>query len=130
MRRIVYVSTASLTLNESDVQSLLKQAVERNARHDVTGLLAYNGFNFLQAIEGDAEALEAIFGSICRDPRHSGVITLLDEACEARLFPDWRMRLVRTLGHPLFNTQTRLSRQDVDGAAHVGRVFRAPMKMR
>jgi hypothetical protein len=124
MKRIVYVSTARPDLSDDDVKALVAQAVQHNRDANVTGLLAFNGVNFLQALEGDDEAVALIYEAIKRDSRHSGVISIVDEPCDDRLFPDWRMRYVRTAARPLLNAQPALDDADVEGCAHVGRLFR------
>lgn len=124
MKRIVYVSTARPDLSDAEVKALVAQAVEHNRQANVTGLLAFNGANFLQALEGEDDAVASIYAAIRRDSRHSGVIAIVDEPCEDRLFPDWRMRYVRTATRPLLNTQPALDEGDVEGCAHVARLFR------
>ena len=128
MKRIVYVSTARVGLAEDDVRAILAEATARNDGADVTGLLAYNGANFLQAIEGEDAEVDRIYAAIRRDSRHSGVITLVEEACERRLFPDWRMRYVRAVAQPLLNAQQAhradsLTPRDIEDSAHLGRLF-------
>jgi hypothetical protein len=128
MKRIVYVSTARADLVEDDVRAILAEASARNDGADVTGLLAYNGANFLQAIEGEDVEVDRIYAAIRRDGRHSGVITLVEEPCEQRLFPDWRMRYVRAASRPLLNAQQAhradtLTPQDIEDSAHLGRLF-------
>lgn len=97
LSRLVYVSTADPEIAESDLDAILATARSRNGACGLTGLLVFNGFNFMQCLEGPADALEAVFASICADRRHSGVVRVLyDEVCEARVFPDWEMAYART----------------------------------
>lgn len=72
MIRIVYVSTSRLGLTDADVKQILQQARERNKAKGITGLLVFNGLNFIQALEGEAEPVLATMSAISRDPRHSG----------------------------------------------------------
>jgi len=61
----------------------------------VTGLLLYNGRNFLQLLEGNVEDLSWVLHRIEADPRHNGVSIIEDIAVEERACPDWLMRHIR-----------------------------------
>jgi len=100
MRRIVYVSTAS-GLSAADVAHILESAQRNNAEREITGFLLYNGRNFLQLIEGPKASLMSLMGTLARDPRHSGMLTMVDEPIEERSCPSWsmhHMRLAQDLG--------------------------------
>ena len=125
MKRLVYVSTARYDLSDEDVRAIVERAAEKNLHADVTGLLTFNGANFMQALEGDDSRVDAIYAAIKGDPRHGGVVTLLDEPCEERLFPDWQMRFIRTASGPVFNGLTSISENDLEETAHVGKLFRS-----
>lgn len=96
MIRLVYVSTAAANLSERDVEDMLRVAMERNAGLGVTGLLVYNGRNFMQALEGAPDAVLDLMTSISRDHRHSGVIVISREQIAERAFPDWSMKLTHS----------------------------------
>lgn len=91
LSRLIYVSTARDDLTRADLDAILETARSRNAEEDVTGFLLFNGHNFMQALEGSAEAVEAIFESICQDSRHHGVVRILVEDHVDREFADWSM---------------------------------------
>ena len=91
LRRLVYVSTAALSLDQPDIDAILAQARRFNAANAVTGLLLYNGRNFIQALEGAPETVTTLYARICADARHSGVVTVRDEPIADRDFPDWAM---------------------------------------
>ena len=63
-----------------------------NRERQVTGLLLYNGRNFLQLLEGDVEDLSWVMRRIEADPRHNGVSIMEDIAVTERACPDWLMR--------------------------------------
>jgi hypothetical protein len=92
MKSILYVSVADPELVSDDIYALVGNSQARNQADGISGLMLYNGSNFLQLIEGEAAALDACFARIQRDPRHSGVITLRDEGSTVREFPNWAMR--------------------------------------
>jgi hypothetical protein len=92
MKSILYVSVADPALVSDDIYQLVGNAQQRNAADNVSGIMLYNGLNFLQLIEGDEATIDNCFARINADPRHSGVITLRDETCTVREFPKWAMR--------------------------------------
>ena len=97
MIRIVYISTSSFTFKDCDLNDIISVASVRNAALDVTGLLVFNGLNFMQALEGPTEQVLSVMQSIVNDPRHTGVVVISREAIAERAFPGWAMRLSRTL---------------------------------
>lgn len=94
LRQYIYVSTAP-QLGRGEIDSILESCQRNNAARNVTGLLLYNGRNFLQLLEGAGEDLEWVIGRISSDPRHSGISVLADVDCEERSCPDWLMRHIR-----------------------------------
>jgi hypothetical protein len=92
MYRIIYISTARCAFDESMIKQLLTSSRTRNDALGVTGLLAYNGKRFLQALEGEREAVDQIMTRVALDPRHYALVTLdaRDDITE-RAFGDWAM---------------------------------------
>lgn len=95
MFRLVYFSTAKLDLKPQDLTDILDTATRINAERSITGVLLYNGLNFLQLLEGSRTDVETVFSRIMIDRRHSNIVTVLTEPASARLFPDWSMMLKR-----------------------------------
>lgn len=91
VHHLVYVSTARLGLTDQDLEELLIQARDRNRKLGITGMLIFGAGNFIQALEGDEAAVRAVFASIVRDQRHSGIITMVEFTDTHRDFPDWGM---------------------------------------
>jgi hypothetical protein len=89
--QLVYVSSAVRFMSDEELAELLRISRENNARLDITGLLLYKDGNFIQALEGPEEAVMPLYEKIARDPRHTGVMTLVKERIKARLFPEWSM---------------------------------------
>lgn len=96
MIHIVYMSRAVRPLSDQDLQNLLAQCRDDNARRNVTGVLFYSHGNIAQLIEGEGEVLEPLFEKITQDGRHSNVRKLVDKAIAERSFSDWSMAF-----HPL-----------------------------
>jgi hypothetical protein len=71
--------------------ALLLQSREKNTRLGLTGMLLYKDGNFIQALEGPDDAVEALYRSIERDPRHHGVLRLTRQPIQDREFAAWSM---------------------------------------
>lgn len=91
MFHIVYASSAVHPFTKPELQALLEQARPNNAKLGLTGMLLYKDGNFMQALEGEKEAVMKLVTTIERDPRHKGFLILLRGTSEERLFPDWTM---------------------------------------
>lgn len=88
---VVYTSAASRDLSRAELAAMLQGARRRNGARGVTGLLLYHDSVFMQAIEGSRVVVEGLLATISLDPRHRGVMVLLQERRAARLFPDHSM---------------------------------------
>jgi len=115
LSQYLYISTAP-TLSRDEVDAILATSARNNPAREITGLLLYNGRNFLQLIEGEEEALVALMLRITEDPRHSG-ITLLDRrAIEERSCPDWAMKRV-LIAESIASRREMLERELPEGIA-------------
>lgn len=100
MRRYVYISTAD-GLSAGEVARILESAERNNPEREITGFLLYNGRNFLQMIEGPKAALMSLMGTLRRDGRHAGMLTLIDEPIDQRSCPGWTMHHMRLFNDPV-----------------------------
>lgn len=93
MIRLLYTSHATFDLASAPghLQALLETSRVFNSRHSITGLLTYRRGVFVQHLEGAASDVRDLYGRICEDSRHRGIIKLLEEPLAARYFPDWSM---------------------------------------
>lgn len=91
MIQLVYISSAVHLMDDQELKEILQIARENNTREDITGLLLYRGGNFIQVLEGPEDAVMNLYGKISRDPRHTGVETLLKGPITERQFADWSM---------------------------------------
>ncbi len=92
--QLIYTSIAVRDMQAADIESILQTSLERNARMDITGLLAYfrETRDFIQLLEGSEESvLELYHDFIRRDPRHEQVRIYFVERAVQRLCPDWQM---------------------------------------
>ncbi len=95
LNRIAYASTTHIELTRSQLDTALSAWRRLNARRGVTGFLLYDRGGVFQVLEGFPEIIEELYAHIARDPRHHGVVKLLDEPRTHRSFGDWSMGLAR-----------------------------------
>lgn len=89
MEIIVYTSAALRAA--PDLEDILEVSQRNNAENGLTGILLFAEGNFIQALEGPKEALDATYARIVADPRHRQIIDLFRAPLSARNFPDWSM---------------------------------------
>ena len=93
LSQYLYISTAP-TLPREEVDAILTASARNNPARGITGLLLFNGRNFLQLLEGEERELSALMDTITADPRHSGVSLLDRRGIAVRACPDWAMKRV------------------------------------
>ncbi len=91
MHHIMYISKATVIVQEEELKEMLTQWRRNNQRDDITGMLLYSGDHYVQLIEGPAENLKKLFSKISQDYHHTNIIKLADGKITHRLFPDWTM---------------------------------------
>ncbi len=91
---MLYVSYAPNGMDRDALLALLKVARENNAKHGITGLLAYHQRELMQLIEGERADVEQLFSNIVNDSRHQQVKKLHEGTISARGFSEWRMGFV------------------------------------
>lgn len=91
LRSIVYVSTAVRAFTEPELEALLLDARAFNRQEHVTGVLIYDGGNFMQCFEGPEGGVSKVYERIRESRRHTGIIELLNESEAARSFSSWEM---------------------------------------
>ncbi len=94
IRQLVYGSSSPGLLSNDVLLDILRASRRNNPAVGVTGALLYAEGNFMQVLEGPAEAVESVYLRVRRDDRHRGVLTLIDAAVAERAFPDWSMGFV------------------------------------
>ncbi len=91
MYQIVYVSTATQEYGQDELTRILAASRRNNSRDGVTGMLCYHGGTFFQMLEGPRDKVEAVMKRVAADPRHYGVMVLLEQEVSSRELPDWSM---------------------------------------
>ncbi|MBR9814855.1 BLUF domain-containing protein [bacterium] len=91
LRKIIYTSRAAASLSDDDLFGILRSARRNNAAANVTGLLLLINGRFVQVLEGEGTAVEALYQKIVADTRHGDVQVLRDATIYSRRFADWAM---------------------------------------
>lgn len=90
LRQIVYLShSVNPTLTHDELQDILMTCRRRNTLLNITGLLLYREGSICQMLEGPETSISIILESITRDPRHTGILFVLDRRTEKRDFPSF-----------------------------------------
>ncbi len=87
----VYVSSAVDLMSSEDLLELLSVCRINNARLEISGMLLHKDGNFMQVIEGPEVEVRKLLEKIKMDPRHHGIIQLIEGYTESRQFSDWSM---------------------------------------
>lgn len=93
---LAYCSSASRLLDSAELVELLRQSRENNLRRGITGLLLYHDGSFMQVLEGEIDAVQTLYHTICGDPRHKTVTRLTAAPLARRNFGEWSMAFVDT----------------------------------
>lgn len=94
LHRVIYASRSLIGGWSPDLLDIARAALGRNASMSVTGALYFDSQRFFQQLEGEAEAVAAIFDSIAADSRHFDVRVLVHGPTAMRRFAGWSMRFL------------------------------------
>ncbi len=88
---LIYTSTAVRDYSDEELADILKKSVQNNTQRNVTGLLLYSKGTFMQVIEGESDAIDALFEIIKSDPRHRDIEAHVRTQVREREFSQWHM---------------------------------------
>lgn len=89
--RLIYFSSAVREMALSDMKDILQVARSNNQSKGLCGMLCYDNRFFVQALEGEREAVNELLFKIAEDPRHADVMIVSYEYIEQATFKDWNM---------------------------------------
>jgi hypothetical protein len=89
--RLMYASRALPTVDQEELQAILRQSKAGNPKHGITGVLCFSEGIFLQVLEGGRSAVNQLYNRIAADPRHTQVELLSYEEIGERRFAGWSM---------------------------------------
>lgn len=94
--QICYFSHATRSFNDAEISALLSKARSTNRDLELSGLLLYNQYSFLQILEGDEPLVRWKYSRILNDPRHQKVTVLFEQYLQNPGFSGWDMGFVHT----------------------------------
>lgn len=91
MYYLVYVSSATSLLPQSELLSILEKSRCNNENFGITGMLLYSNGTIIQALEGNEAAVKNLYKKISLDSRHKDVIVIVEGEHNEREFGNWSM---------------------------------------
>lgn len=91
IRQVVYLSSESSSMCDTELHNLRDEALSNNTRHGVTGLLLYVNKVFMQIIEGPHAEIGRLFDNIQCDKRNQAIVEMFDRSIDDRAFTGWSM---------------------------------------
>ena len=92
--QLTYASRTSRVLGPADVKDILGASQRNNTRAGITGALCLNNGIFLQQLEGDRTAVNALYHRLLKDSRHKDTVVLDFAQIPHRRFSSWSMGLL------------------------------------
>ena len=94
LKSLIYTSWAKPGLLPEDVDSILESARVNNPLQGLSGVLIFNGAQFMQILEGVEPAIDELVARLKNDQRHSNISVRDDRRIERRSFSSWSMAYV------------------------------------
>lgn len=91
MKQMIYTSTATENVNFDVINDLLTQCVKKNNEFNISGMMVFDGKQFLQCIEGNEAEINQLQENIFKDSRHHNIHLIGEEEITERLFSQWCM---------------------------------------
>jgi hypothetical protein len=92
--QLTYASKSASILGPADVKDILRSSARNNQAAGVTGALCLANGIFLQQLEGDRLAVNALYHRILKDSRHVDHAILDFSEITVRQFGTWSMGLI------------------------------------
>ena len=90
--QFIYCSAcAKADFSPEDLNTLLGECRENNAKVNITGMLLYHSRTFFQILEGDPVVVQNLFEKIAKDRRHDRITKIVVEQIGQRAFANWTM---------------------------------------
>ena len=105
MIQVSYISSTAKQMSTEELQILLRQCRDNNARLGITGMLLYCNHTFVQILEGEEDIVNALLETIKRDARHQNVRLLSRKPIDRREYSDWSMGFKRLSGEDFRNVE-------------------------
>lgn len=89
--QLIYTCALLKSVCCDQLADIAKQSTERNAKHDITGILICKDGSVMQVLEGEKSAVEKLYSKIEQDARVKNPLVLIRRNIETREFPNWSM---------------------------------------
>lgn len=89
--RLIYGSRVTANVSHVDVKNILQKSQFNNAQVGITGALCFTGSVFLQCLEGERSAVNALYHRLLPDSRHTDAAVLVLDEISKRDFVEWSM---------------------------------------
>lgn len=100
LQQFVYISRANFAAHRQgrgvppEVGRILIQSRLNNPRRGLVGALYYGNGCFFQCLEGGAQAIDALYADLLKDPRHRDLKVLHRQDIRQPSFSEWEMKYV------------------------------------
>ena len=91
--RTIYVSR-SISSMPLEIKEILLSSRKNNPVLGISGVMCFLDGVYLQYLEGEAAAVDALYKKIEKDPRHKDAKVLVHEPISTREYPKWSMALL------------------------------------
>ena len=118
LTRLLYVSKPVGPITTHVTASLLENSRLSNNKSEITGVLCQGSGIYMQVLEGERSAINALYSRIIADTRHHQVELLSFEEVDQRQYGQWSMALVQLsvddlmvqMAHPEFDPYSASSK--------------------
>jgi hypothetical protein len=118
LTRLLYVSKPVGPITTHETASLLENSRLSNNKSEITGVLCQGSGIYMQVLEGERTAVNALYSRIIADTRHHQVELLSFEEVDQRRYGQWSMALVQLsvddpmvqMAHPEFDPYSASSK--------------------
>jgi len=121
LTRLLYVSKPVGPITTFVTSSILEVCSVNNKKAEITGVLCQGSGIYMQVIEGQRSAINALYSRIISDKRHNQIELLSFEEVDQRRYGQWSMALVQLsindpmvqLAHPEFDPYSASSKDAI-----------------
>ena len=121
LTRLLYVSKPVGPITTFVTSSILEVCSVNNKKAEITGVLCQGSGIYMQVIEGQRSAINALYSRIISDKRHNQIELLSFEEVGQRRYGQWSMALVQLsindpmvqLAHPEFDPYSASSKDAI-----------------
>ncbi|MDZ7823627.1 MAG: BLUF domain-containing protein [Ahrensia sp.] len=100
--RLVYRSRAMLPGNWPSFHKLVLAAGVVNNTIGVTGAITFDGFEFVQVLEGESDVVNELMEKISNDPRHEDIKIVSEKRVPMRRYSGWALKTIHRDDHKAF----------------------------